>query len=51
VENGCCHGSVLTEPLASNGLPLWLRYFGFQASYHNTMKPDKYILMGLSFVV
>jgi hypothetical protein len=68
MENVCCHGNVLTEPLASSelvrccgnvclassglplcyllrervsgkplassGLPLWPRSFGFQASYH-----------------
>jgi hypothetical protein len=27
---------VFGEPLASNGLPLWLYYSGFQASCHNT---------------
>jgi hypothetical protein len=27
--------AVLTEPLASNGLPLWFRYSGFQASCHS----------------
>jgi hypothetical protein len=26
------------EPLASNALPLWLHYFGFQASCHNNIK-------------
>jgi hypothetical protein len=26
---------VFGEPLASNGLPLWIRYSGFQASCHN----------------
>jgi hypothetical protein len=57
MENVCCHGNVLTEPLprkvllhvcsllrervfgeplASNGLPLWIQYSGFQASCHNT---------------
>jgi hypothetical protein len=30
-----CHGKVLTKPLPSNGLRLWLHYSGFQASYHN----------------
>jgi hypothetical protein len=37
MENVCCHGNVLTEPLASNGLPLWLRYSGFQKSCHNIL--------------
>jgi hypothetical protein len=26
---------VFGEPLASNGLPLWLQCSGFQASFHN----------------
>jgi hypothetical protein len=26
-----CSGNVIPEPLLSNGLPLWLHYFGFQA--------------------
>jgi hypothetical protein len=34
---GCCHGNVLREPLASNGLPLRLYYSGFQASCHNIL--------------
>jgi hypothetical protein len=42
---------VFSEPLASNGLPLWLRYSGFQASCNNTIRPDTHILMGLSFVI
>jgi hypothetical protein len=53
MENVCCHGNVLTgplasnghlfiaaervfgEPLVSNGLSLWLRCSGFQASCHS----------------
>jgi hypothetical protein len=26
-----CSGNVITEPLLSNGRPLWLHYSGFQA--------------------
>jgi hypothetical protein len=26
--------TCVSEPLADNGLPLWLHYFGFQASCH-----------------
>jgi hypothetical protein len=29
-----CSGNMLGEPLASNGLPLWLHYSDFQASCH-----------------
>jgi hypothetical protein len=28
---------VFGEPLASNGLPLWLQYYGFQASFYSIL--------------
>jgi hypothetical protein len=31
------NGNVLTEPLVSNGLPLWFHYSGFQASCHSIL--------------
>jgi hypothetical protein len=31
-----CSKNVPTEPLSSNGRPLWLRYSGFEAARHNT---------------
>jgi hypothetical protein len=33
---------VFGEPLASNGLPLWLHYSGFQASCHRTLSFSSY---------
>jgi hypothetical protein len=36
--------SVFDQPLASNGLPLWLHYSGFQASCHNIMEFIVFIL-------
>jgi hypothetical protein len=48
VENVCClsvvscHRNVLPEPLASNGLQLWLQYSDFQASCHSTILTQLY---------
>jgi hypothetical protein len=37
MENVGCHWNVITEPLASNELPLWIHYSGFQASCHSIL--------------
>jgi hypothetical protein len=36
---------VFGEPLASSGLPLWLNYSGFRASFHNTICKSVHIIL------
>jgi hypothetical protein len=44
-----CSGNVIAEPLVSNGRPLWLHFYGFQAVFtealsSNSHIPSQYVL-------
>jgi hypothetical protein len=36
-------GNVITDPLLSNGRPLWLHYFGFEAVFTEALSSNGHI--------